>query len=109
MRGVTSFMGSTNWQKLVEKDRERRGFLEMYMDEMLSSYQYKGAMLARSEQNNLPLYYLTYATHNYTAAKIMRDIMNKEGNYGIHYSFAKARFPTLDEAYPLTKFIFERD
>ena len=31
---------------------------------------------------------------------LMRDIMKKEGNYGIHYSLEKGRFPTLYEAYP---------
>jgi three-Cys-motif partner protein len=106
---ISTFMGSTNWQKLTEKDRSRKGFLEMYMDEMLFPYQHKGAMLVRSEQNNLPLYYLVYATHNYTAAKIMRDIMKKEGNYPIYYDIAKGKYPTLDEAYPLTRFIFEKD
>ena len=106
---VTTFMGSQSWQQLPQKDQDRRGFLELYMSEMLVSYKFKGAMLVRSEQKNLPLYYLVYTTNNYTAAKIMRDIMKKEGNYDVHYSFANGRFPTLDEVYPLTKFVFEHD
>jgi len=104
---VTTFMGSTSWQGLPEKERNRRAFLELYMDEMLNAYPYKGGILIRSEEKNLPLYYLVYSTHNQTAAKIMRDIMKKEGNFGILYSFELDRFPTLDEAYPLTGFIFE--
>jgi len=104
---VTTFMGSTSWQGLPEKERSHRAFLELYMDEMLNAYPYKGGILIRSEEKNLPLYYLVYSTHNQTAAKIMRDIMKKEGNFGILYSFELDRFPTLDEAYPLTGFIFE--
>jgi len=104
---VTTFMGSTSWQTLSEKERNRRGFLELYVDEMLKSYPYKGAMLIRSEERNLPLYYLVYTTHNMTAAKIMRDIMKKEGNFPIYYDILKGRYPTLDEAYPLKRFIFE--
>ena len=78
------------------------------MDELLESYPYRGAILIRSETKNLPLYYLVYTTLNRTAAKIMRDIMKKEGRYGVHYDLMKGRFPTMDEAYPLQRFIFER-
>jgi len=104
---VTIFMGSTGWQGLPEKDRNRRGFLELYMEEMLKNYPYKGAILIRSEKNNLPLYYLMYTTHNRTAAKIMRDIMKKEGDFPLYYKMDTGRPQTLDEVYPLTRFIFE--
>jgi len=104
---VTAFMGSDNWKDLPQKERGRRAFLELYMDEMLSSYPYKGAILVRSEKKNLPLYYLVYTTHNRTAAKIMRDILRKEVDFPIYYSLEEERFPTLDEVYPLTRFINE--
>jgi len=104
---VTTFMGSTSWQDLPEEKRDRRNFLELYMKEMLIEYQFKGAYLVRSEAKSLPLYYLVHTTHNRTAAKIMRDIMKKEGNFGVYYSFRLGRFPTLEEAYPLEQFIFE--
>ena len=92
---------------LSKGNRNFRAFLDLYMDEMLDSYPFKGAMLIRSEEKNLPLYYLVYTTNNFTAAKIMRDIIKKEGNFGVHYSFRLERFPTLDEVYPLQRFIFE--
>jgi len=104
---VSTFMGSISWQYFPEKERHRRAFLELYMDEMLDSYPYKGAMLVRSEDKNLPLYYLVYTTNNRTAAKIMRDIMKKEGDFPIYYDILKGRYPTLDEAYPMERFIFE--
>lgn len=106
---VTTFMGSTSWQELPEKERNRKAFLELYMDEMLQLYPYKGAILIRSEAKNLPLYYLVYTTHNAIAAKIMRDIMKREGDFPIYYDIVKGRYPTLDEIYPLTRFIFERE
>lgn len=102
---VTTFMGSDSWKDVP---LDRRNYLELYMDEMLESYPYKGAILIRSEEKNLPLYYLIYTTHNKIAAKIMRDIMKKEGRYGVHYDLRLERFPTLDEAYPLERFLFER-
>ena len=101
---VTTFMGSETWKDVP---LDRRKYLELYMDEMLGSYPYMGAMLVRSESKNLPLYYLVYATKNGTAAKIMRDIMKKEGDFPIYYDIEKGRFPTLDEVYPLQRFIFE--
>lgn len=101
---VTTFMGSENWKDVP---LDRRNYLELYMDEMLKSYPYKGAMLVRSKGKKLPLYYLAYTTNNRTAAKIMRDIMKKEGDFPIYYDIEKGRFPTLDEVYPLTRFIFE--
>ena len=101
---VTTFMGSEGW-KDVPLDRRR--YLELYMDEMLESYPFKGAMLVRSKNKNLPLYYLVYTTNNRTAAKIMRDIMKKEGDFPIYYDIEKWRFPALDEVYPLQRFIFE--
>ena len=101
---VTTFMGSDSWK---EVSLDRRKYLEMYMDEMLESYPYKGAMLVRSTNKKLPLYYLVYTTNNRTAAKIMRDIMKKEGDFPIYYDIGKRRFPTLDEVYPLQRFIFE--
>jgi len=104
---VTTFMGSTTWQGLPEKERNRRAFLELYMDEMLSSHPYKGAILIRSETKNLPLYYLVYITHNQTAAKIMRDIMKKEGDFPLYYDILTGKPQKLDEVYPLQHFIFE--
>ena len=106
---VTTFMGSESWKNLASNTRDRKDFLGLYMNEMLMPYRYKGAILIRSQQNNLPLYYLIYATHNYIAAKIMRDIMKKEGNYGLYYDLTKGRVSTLDEVYPLEHFVFERD
>lgn len=106
---VTTFMGSETWKNLAPNRRDRKDFLELYMNEMLTPYQYKGAILIRSQQNNLPLYYLVYATHNFTAAKIMRGIMKTEGNYVPSYDLLRGRVQTLDEAYPLAHFVFERD
>jgi len=103
---VTTFMGSTNWQDIPERERNRRAFLELYLDEMLESYLFKGAILIRSEEKNLPLYYLVYTTHNQTAAKIMRDIMKKEGDFPLHYKLT-GEPQTLNEVYPLERFIFE--
>jgi three-Cys-motif partner protein len=105
---VTTFMGSKSWQGLAKTGLGRREFLEIYMDEMLSEYPFKGAMLIRSVEKNLPLYYLVYATRNYTAAKIMRDIMKKEGNYPIYAELTTGRRPTIDEVYPIRKFIFDQ-
>lgn len=104
---VTTFLGSTNWQKLSEKERDRRAFLELYMDEMLKAYPYKGAILIRSEAKNLPLYYLVYTTHNKTAANIMRGIMRKEGDFPLYFDIGTGKPQTLDEVYPLERFIFE--
>jgi len=105
---VSTFMGSTSWQDLPEKERHRRAFLELYMHEMLDSYPYKGAILIRSDDKNLPLYYLVYTSNNKTAAKIMRDIMKKEGDFPLHYKLT-GEPQTLDEIYPLTRFIFEKE
>ena len=102
---VTTFMGSESWKDVP---LERRKYLELYMDEMLESYPYKGAILIRSETKNLPLYYLVYTTHNYTAAKIMRDIIKKEGDFPLYYNILTGKPQTLDEVYPLERFIFER-
>ena len=101
---VTSFMGSETWKSIP---LDRRKYLELYIDEMLDSYKFKGAMLIRSKAKNLPLYYLVYTTHNRTAAKIMRDIMRKEGDFPLYYDMAKGRPQTPDEIYPLERFIFE--
>jgi three-Cys-motif partner protein len=106
---VTTFMGSESWKNLAPNKRERKGFLDLFVKEILFPYEFKGAMLIRSQQNNLPLYYLVYASHNHTAAKIMRDIMKKEGEFGLYYDLLKEKVPTLDEAYPLAYFVFERD
>jgi len=48
-----------------------------------------------------------YTTHNRTAAKIMRDIMKKEGDFPLHYDLTTGKPQTLDEIYPLNRFIFE--
>jgi len=101
---VTNFMGSETWKKLPI---DRRKYLELYMDEMLKPYHYKGAILIRSEANNLPLYYLVYTTHNKIAAKIMRGIMKKEGGFPLYYNMVTGKPQTLDEVYPMTRFIFE--
>jgi three-Cys-motif partner protein len=103
---VTTFMGSTSWRRLSERERDRRDFLELYIDEMLQAYPYKGAILIRSEAKNLPLYYLVYTTHNKTAATIMRGIMKKEGDFPLHRKLT-GEPQTLDEIYPLERFIFE--
>ena len=104
---VTTYMGSKSWQDLPRRERNRRGFLELYMNEMLEPYPHKGAILIRSEEKNLPLYYLIYTTHNKIAAKIMRDIMKKEGDFPLHYNILTGKPQTLDEIYPLEQFIFE--
>lgn len=106
---VSIFMGTETWKELPRKNRTPRDFLELYMREMLEAYKYKGAYMVRSTEKNLPLYYLVYSTHNYTGAKIMRAIMNKEDDFPIHYDFSLERFPTFDEVYPLEHFIFEKD
>ena len=106
-RRVTGFMGSEKWQELPVRERSYRDFLELYIQEQLDSYPYKGAILVRSEAKNLPVYYLVYTTNNRTAARIMRDIMNKEGDFPIHYDLLLGRAPTFDEVYPLDHYIFE--
>jgi len=106
---VTTFMGSTTWQDLPEKNRTRRGFLEVYITEMLNKYPYKGAILIRSQEKNLPLYYLVYTTHNQTAANIMRGIMKKEGDFPLHFDMTTGKPQQLNDLYPLEHFIFERD
>lgn len=105
---VSTFMGSESWKELPYRNRTRRDFLELYIDEMLESYKFKGAYLVRSTVKNLPLYYLVYCTHNPTGAKIMRDIMNKEDNFPLKYRLDLGRFQTFDEMYPLDRFIFEK-
>jgi three-Cys-motif partner protein len=102
---VTTFMGSESWKDL---QLDRRKYLELYLDEMLDTYNYKGAMLVRSEEKNLPLYYLVYATTNQTAAKIMRDIMKKEGDFPLYIDMTTGAPQKLDDVYPLERFIFER-
>jgi three-Cys-motif partner protein len=104
---VTNFMGSTSWQELPERRRSNRDFLELYMNEMLAQYSFKGAILIRAEEKNAPLYYLVYATHNATAAKIMRDIMKKEGNFPLYIDMATGRPQKIDDIYPLNRFVFE--
>jgi three-Cys-motif partner protein len=108
---VITLMGSTTWQEITlsesQSQRNRRAFLEIYMSELLDKYPYKGAFLVRSEERNLPIYYLVYATNNKVAAKIMRSIMKKEGNFALHYDMIKGKPQTLDEVYPLERFIFE--
>lgn len=104
---VTTFMGSDSWQNLPENHRNYRDFLEIYIDEMLNPYPFKGAILIRSENKNLPLYYLAYTTHNATAAKIMRDIMKKEGDFPLYLDMATGKPQKLDDVYPLKRFIFE--
>ena len=104
---VTSFMGSESWKDLSEKDRNRKVFLELYMDEMLEPYPYKGAILIKSEQKNLPLYYLVYTTHNKTAAKIMRDIMRKEVDFPLYRNMFTGEPQKLDEVYPLNRYVSE--
>ena len=104
---VTTFMGSSSWQDLDGENRNRRAFLELYINEMLENYPCKGAILIRSEIKNLPLYYLVYTTHNRTAAKIMRDIMKKEIPFPLYRDMFTGRAQTLDEIYPLKRFISE--
>lgn len=104
---VTTYMGTESWKELPDRNRTHRDFLELYIDEMLETYKFKGAYLVRSTVKNLPLYYLIYSTHNYTGAKIMRDIMKKEGSFPLYYSFETGKPQTLDEVYPLNHFIFE--
>jgi hypothetical protein len=79
------------------------------MNEMLSKYPFKGAILIRSEGKNLPLYYLVYTAHNAIAAKIMRDIMKKEGNFPLYFDMATGKPQKLNDIYPLRHFIFEKD
>ena len=108
---VTTFMGSTSWQKITLSEthceKNRKAFLGTYMDEVLDKYPFKGAFLVRTDQKNLPIYYLVYATNNNVAAKIMRDIMKKEGNYSLHYDLVAGKPQTLDQSYPLGRFIFD--
>jgi len=104
---VTSFMGSEEWQGLPLDQRNRRGFLDLYLLEVLGTYPFKGALLVRSTEKNLPLYYLIYATHNQTAAKIMRDVMKKESGYVLPQNLFTLKPRTLDETHPLNRFIFD--
>lgn len=108
---VSTYMGSENWRGIsfseTNPEHNRRAFLELYVDEMLGNYPYKGSILIRSEEKKLPLYYLIYASHNMRAASIMRDIMKKEGNYSLYIDLATGEPQTLDSVYPLEKFIFD--
>jgi three-Cys-motif partner protein len=113
---VSAFMGSTVWQKIRLGDNceENRGaFLAAYLDEVLDSYTYTGAFLVRTQQNNLPVYYLVYGTKNAKAASIMRDIMKKEyfdslGTVPLTRMQYKTDREWLDAEYPLSRpFIFE--
>ena len=116
-RRVTTFMGSTNWQAITlsetHGERNRKAFLEPYMGEVLDRYQYKGAFLVRTQQNNLPVYYLVYGTKNRVAAGIMRGIMKTEYIDALGYKpLTMLQYKTekewLDAEYPLTRpFIFE--
>lgn len=95
---ITTLFGTEEW---LDVGIHRRKLLNLYLKERLNSYEYKGAILIRSETKRSPLYYLIYATHNRVGAKIMRDIMKKEfmPNQNILGDF--------DELYPLENFIFE--
>ena len=105
---VSTYMGSESWKELSERNRTPRDFIELYLEEMLENYKFKGAYLVRSAEKNLPLYYLVYCTHKFVGAKIMRDIMKKEGNYPLYYSFKTGKLQTLEEVYPIKHFVFER-
>ena len=114
---VTTFMGSAGWQAIswseTHFERNRSAFLEAYMNEVLGRYQYKGAFLVRTQQNNLPVYYLVYGTKNRVAAEIMRSIMKTEYIDAIGYTpLTRLQYTTdkewLDAEYPLNRpFIFE--
>jgi three-Cys-motif partner protein len=115
-RRLTTFMGSRDWENIRLGDNceeNRRAFLVTYLDEVLSEYTYKGSFLVRTQQNNLPVYYLIYGTKNAMAASIMRDIMKKEYIDALGaVPLTKMRHRTdrewLDAEYPLCKpFIFE--
>jgi hypothetical protein len=79
----------------------------------LGVYTYTGAFLVRTQQNNLPVYYLVYGTKNERAATIMRDIMKKEYIDALGgVPLTKMQYRTdrqwLDAEYPLNRpFIFE--
>ncbi len=64
-------------------------------------------MLVWSKSKKLPLDYLVYTTNNRTAARIMRDIMKKEGDFPLYFDIGVGRPQRLDEVYPLARFIFE--
>jgi hypothetical protein len=39
----------------------------------------------------------------------MRGIMKKEGGFSLYFNVATGKPQTLDEVYPIDRFIFERD
>lgn len=84
-----------------------RGFKVKKATSILSRYPYKGAFLVRTKEKSLPVYYLVYTTNNKVAAKIMRDIMKKEGNYSLYTNLLTGKPQTLDQVYPLERFIFD--
>jgi three-Cys-motif partner protein len=68
---LTAYFGCDDWWALQGKRR----FLDLYLHRLeLVEFPYRGAYYAGYKQQ-LPLYYLIYATRNEVGAKIMRDVM----------------------------------
>lgn len=90
------------WKEIVEReenpDKKIRKLLELYIAKNLNKFSHIGAILIRNE-NNVPQYYLVYATKYYLGAKIMRDIMKKEWGQGTLGDFEKL--------FPMNHFIFD--
>jgi three-Cys-motif partner protein len=111
---LTRFFGSDNWQQVDPGDY--RGFLRVYLEcvgRVAPDYQYRGAILIRSDEKNAPQYYLVYFSQHIRGGEIMRDILEKEWRT-IKGSFPLTRlqYSTIKEwhqaEYPVDKpFIFE--
>jgi three-Cys-motif partner protein len=111
---LTRFFGSDNWQQVGPGDY--RGFLRTYLDcvaHVAPDYQYRGAILIRSDEKNAPQYYLVYFSQHIRGGKIMRDILEKEWRdiKGV-FPLSRHKYKTISEwreaEYPVEKpFVFE--
>ena len=114
MDHLTKFFGSDDWQGLGAGDY--RGFLRVYLQSVrrvAPNYQYRGAILIRSDEKNAPQYYLIYFSQHVRGGKIMRDILEKEWrDIKGTFPLTRHKYQTIGEwreaEYPVDKpFIFE--
>ena len=92
---LTTFFGTEEWKG--ERTLNKRRLLEIYRRRLRPYWKYGGAILIRSVEKNLPLYYLVFGTTNRTATKIMHGIMRKE--------FYGSTKPFIEQ--PIEDFVFE--
>jgi hypothetical protein len=111
---LTRFFGSDDWQQVDPGDYHR--FLRVYLDcvrRVAPDYEYRGAILIRSDEKNSPQYYLTYFSQYIKGGEIMRDILEKEWRtIKGGFPLTRLQYPTIkawrEAEYPVDKpFIFE--